>query len=246
LIALYSKGIPRLINLLCDNALQATYEASRKTISAQVIQKVAYHLQLKESKVTQLETPEGEMLSRSRENIPSQELVDEPPQHTPKRSLWGGDEALAQTSRPLKTGLGGRIPRPFVWSVGAGVLLAPLGFFILTSRVAEPERVRAPSEPKVFGEVSPQPQSQTPAPSNEQPVTLAKQTESMSSAPEPSPSDNPRTIRGKAVLEHLAERHQAVQPMVWGLTTANPAIALLIPKTEWRKLSKEEQVSLSL
>lgn len=246
LIALYSKGIPRLINLLCDNALRATYEASRKTISAQVIQKVAYHLQLAESKVAQLETPEGETLLRSRDNIPSQELADEPPRRTPRRSLWGGDETLAQTSQPLKTGPGGRIPRPFVWGVGAGVLLAPLGFFILTSRVAELERVRAPSEPRVFGELSSQPQSQNPAPSNEQPVTLAKQTESMSSVPAPSPSDNPRTIRGKAVLEHLAERYQAVQPMVWGLTTANPAIALLLPKTEWRKLSKEEQVSLSL
>jgi general secretion pathway protein A len=248
LITSYSKGIPRLINLLCDNALQATYEASRKTISAQVIQKVAYHLQLEESKVAQLETPEGETLLRSRDNIPSQELADAPPRRTPRRSLWGGDETLAQASQPLKTGLRGRIPRFLAWGVGAGVLLTPLGLFILTSRVTELKQIQVPSELQVFDELSPQPQQQQQNPElpSGQPVTLTKQTESMSSAPAPSPSDNPHIIRGKAVLEHLAEKYQAVQPMVWGLTTANPAIALLIPKTQWRKLSKEEQVSLSL
>jgi len=147
LIALYSKGIPRLINLLCDNALRATYEASRKTISAQIIQKVAYHLQLAESKVAQLETREGETRLRSRDSLPSQELADEPPQRTPKRSLWRGERTLTQASQPSKTEFGGRIPRPLVWSVGAGLLLAPLGLFILTSRVAELKQIQVPSEP---------------------------------------------------------------------------------------------------
>lgn len=245
LIALYSKGIPRLINLLCDNALRATYEASRKTISAQVIQKVAYHLQLAESTVAQLETREGETRLRSRDNISSQELAGAPPQRMPKRSLWRGERTLAQASQPSKTRFGGRIPRPLVWSVGVGLLLAPLGLFIFTSRVAELKQVQVPSEPQVFDELNPQPQKQNPEPPSGQPVTLTKQTESMSSALAPSPSDNPHTMRGKVVLEDLAERYQAVQPMVWGLATANPAIALLIPKAEWGKLFKEDQVSLT-
>ena len=245
LIAGYSKGIPRLINLLCDNALRATYEDFLTTISAQVIQKVAYHLQLTESKVAQLETREGETLMRSRESLPSQELADEPPQRTPKRLLERGSQTLAQASQPAKTEFGGRIPRPLVWSAGAGLLLALLELFILTSRVAELKQVQVPSEPRVFSELSPQLQEQNPGLPSGQPVTLTTQTESMSSAPTASSSENPRTLRGKAVLEDLAERYQAVQPMVWGLATANPAIALLIPKAEWGKLFKEDQVSLT-
>jgi type II secretory pathway predicted ATPase ExeA len=45
-IALYSKGIPRLINILCDNALLIAFAASQKTISANVIREVAGDLRL--------------------------------------------------------------------------------------------------------------------------------------------------------------------------------------------------------
>jgi hypothetical protein len=34
--------------------------------------------------------------------------------------------------------------------------------------------------------------------------------------------------------------------MVWGLATATPAIALLIPESEWNTLAKGDQVSLTL
>ena len=46
-ITLYSKGIPRLINMICDNALLITYAASKKKVSAEVIEEVARDLQLK-------------------------------------------------------------------------------------------------------------------------------------------------------------------------------------------------------
>jgi general secretion pathway protein A len=45
-IALYSKGIPRLINILCDNALLIAFAASQKTISEHVISEVAGDLRL--------------------------------------------------------------------------------------------------------------------------------------------------------------------------------------------------------
>jgi general secretion pathway protein A len=46
LIVSYSKGIPRLINVICDNALQVTYAASRKTVSSDVIREVIRDLSL--------------------------------------------------------------------------------------------------------------------------------------------------------------------------------------------------------
>lgn len=43
-LAHYSKGIPRLVNLLCDNALQAAYLAETQTISAALIDEIAQQL----------------------------------------------------------------------------------------------------------------------------------------------------------------------------------------------------------
>jgi type II secretory pathway predicted ATPase ExeA len=45
-IAFHSKGIPRLINVICDNALLIAFAASRKTVSANVISEVARDLRL--------------------------------------------------------------------------------------------------------------------------------------------------------------------------------------------------------
>ena len=53
-IALYSKGVPRLINVICDNALLLAYAASQKTVSADMIGEVANDLRL-ESEVPRAE-----------------------------------------------------------------------------------------------------------------------------------------------------------------------------------------------
>ena len=45
-IALYSKGIPRLINIICDNALLIAYAASEKKVTADIIQEVARDMRL--------------------------------------------------------------------------------------------------------------------------------------------------------------------------------------------------------
>ena len=45
-IAAYSKGIPRLINVICDNALLIAYGGSNKTVSAHTITEVARDLRL--------------------------------------------------------------------------------------------------------------------------------------------------------------------------------------------------------
>jgi|GEM_PF-306137 len=46
-IAAYSKGTPRLINVICDNALLVAYSLNQKTVQAEVIEEVARDLQLK-------------------------------------------------------------------------------------------------------------------------------------------------------------------------------------------------------
>ena len=46
LIAAYSHGIPRLVNVLCDNALLSAYRAAKKTVSVEMIEEVAQNLEL--------------------------------------------------------------------------------------------------------------------------------------------------------------------------------------------------------
>lgn len=45
-IADYSQHVPRLINVICDNALIAAYMAGKHTVSLDVVEEVAQHLQL--------------------------------------------------------------------------------------------------------------------------------------------------------------------------------------------------------
>jgi type II secretory pathway predicted ATPase ExeA len=47
-IAFYAKGTPRLINVICDNALLIAYGASQKQVSADIIEEVAADLGLRE------------------------------------------------------------------------------------------------------------------------------------------------------------------------------------------------------
>lgn len=45
-IIFYSRGIPRLINVICDNALLIAYGASKRKVSAEIIEEVASDLEL--------------------------------------------------------------------------------------------------------------------------------------------------------------------------------------------------------
>ena len=48
-IGFYSKGIPRLVNIICDNALLVSYAKSRKIVDPETIEEVADELQLEAS-----------------------------------------------------------------------------------------------------------------------------------------------------------------------------------------------------
>ncbi len=47
-VALYSRGIPRLINIICDNALLIAYASSREKVTGEVVEEVASDLRLLE------------------------------------------------------------------------------------------------------------------------------------------------------------------------------------------------------
>ena len=56
-IANYSNGIPRLVNIICDNALLSAYARSQKTVSGEMIKEVARDLRLgSEEQTTQVKT----------------------------------------------------------------------------------------------------------------------------------------------------------------------------------------------
>jgi hypothetical protein len=95
-IALYSKGIPRLINVICDNALLIAYATSKTTVSAKIIDDVARDLQLMEpSQVKGAEQPkEVSQVKASNDDKPwrrdFEQFPGRPPnQLHPKRS-WAG------------------------------------------------------------------------------------------------------------------------------------------------------------
>jgi hypothetical protein len=51
-IAFYAKGAPRLINVICDNALLIAYGASQARVSVEIIEEVARDLGLRETRRT--------------------------------------------------------------------------------------------------------------------------------------------------------------------------------------------------
>jgi type II secretory pathway predicted ATPase ExeA len=241
MIALYSEGIPRLINLICDNALRATFEASQTTVSTKVLQEVVHNLRLEETEVAQPENQHGKTSARIEEDRVSSESGDESFQYTPWRSAWRKKKTLKLLPRAVKARIFGRLPRPVVWSGGAGVLVALLGLIVFTARLTTPEQDQTPQLAELDSHI----QDLHPRSPDGQPVTHAKPAKSPSSSSPLPVSESQRVVRGKAVLQRLAERRPAVHPIVWGLATANPALALFIPGVEWGALSKEDQISLT-
>ena len=76
-ITLYSKGIPRLINLICDNALLIAYAASKKKISEETIDEVAHDLQLKMPSAIQSMPPPVERRNSHEKLMNQEETRDE-------------------------------------------------------------------------------------------------------------------------------------------------------------------------
>lgn len=101
-IAAYSKGIPGLINVICEQGLQSAYSTSQKSVSAETIDKVWQNLQL----TGESEFEVARLLAEIRQNSqPAEE------------HLQGGDglaKACAPTTRKKNDP-----PRPEAWNIGS-------------------------------------------------------------------------------------------------------------------------------
>src|SRR5882724_5566102 len=80
-IACYSKGIPRLMNIICDNALLTAYAGSKKIISADMIKEVARDLRIRsEFQVPKAEATPAVLVSKTDRQTPIREVSTEIPQ----------------------------------------------------------------------------------------------------------------------------------------------------------------------
>jgi type II secretory pathway predicted ATPase ExeA len=75
-IAFYSQGIPRVINIICDNVLLNAYAESKRTISATMIQEVGRDLRLgPEVRVTEGENTPAVSVTKSEPDTPIPEAA---------------------------------------------------------------------------------------------------------------------------------------------------------------------------
>jgi general secretion pathway protein A len=87
-ITSYSRGIPRLVNIICDNALLCAYARAQKMVSADMINEVARDLNLgSEVQVTQAETTPSVLDSKREPETHIRETAKEIPQHNVRRSV---------------------------------------------------------------------------------------------------------------------------------------------------------------
>jgi AAA domain len=124
-IALYSRGTPRLINILCDNALLVAYSAAQQVISPDMVDEVARDLQMRSEVGPREERNVQYVIRRDGESNPREKTQD---------LNFGNDVAtgkavapsvqtappVVQTWRPLPS------PRGAFFYIGIGALLAVL------------------------------------------------------------------------------------------------------------------------
>lgn len=90
-IAFYSQGIPRLINIICDNALLSAYAESKKIVSAQMIQEVGRDLRLgPKVQITEVETTPMVLMSKSEQETLIGEVPNQVPLHKMRRLVRAG------------------------------------------------------------------------------------------------------------------------------------------------------------
>ena len=222
LIARYSQGIPRLINLLCDNALRATHQALERQVSASILQKVAYTLRLAKREAPVLE-------ERREREMPRTSRQEAMPADFAKVEPKGESKSFRST---------------FVWGgVGAAMLIL-LGVVFFSFSMRREGGVLSESSRTRFVEGVPQSESTT----AELETLLEKSANlavSVESASEHMRLDGQSINKGKGVFERLAAQRPGLQPLAWGVATASPAVALLLSEKEWTMLSKAEQTDLT-
>ena len=89
-IAFYSKGIPRLINIICDNALLCAYGRSKKIVSADMIKEVARDLRVG----SEVQVTPAVAMSETERERPIREAANQIPQHKARRLVRVGVETF--------------------------------------------------------------------------------------------------------------------------------------------------------
>jgi type II secretory pathway predicted ATPase ExeA len=98
-VTFYSKGIPRLINIICDNALLAAFAASKPKVSAQLVEEVARDLQLNGRRTIEAPRPGNHRIA-AKPHIPS--IEEELPQF---ENVFAGAEDRYRTDLRQKCSL---------------------------------------------------------------------------------------------------------------------------------------------
>jgi type II secretory pathway predicted ATPase ExeA len=220
-VAQYSTGIPRLINVICDNALLLASVTAQQTISPEIIEEVAYNLQLK----TDIR------ISQAKVSIQS------PAHRFPALQVQDDEDDLPSPARTPRIST-----RVFLFS---GIILSVLLViaFLSSVRLTDVPSSSPPQQPITPQAVPPKGAEQEVAVAEGDVPRLAVESENLKK----DPFHQDRTAeRGQALFEAIAKKYPALQPFVWGLETKNPQLALFLPLTEWAGLSKEEQVSIVL
>jgi len=130
-IASYSKGIPRLINTICDNALLIAYAISRFKVSADMIDEAADDLRIEKSRVEQGICTRTHISSVARDSLESAPIkAGERRTKDNPFFLDSGDRPVGMPKEPLPINRDTRHWfRPFISTLAAIVLLTGLGAF---------------------------------------------------------------------------------------------------------------------
>jgi general secretion pathway protein A len=146
-IAFYSNGIPRLMNIICDNALLCAYARSQKIVSADIINEVARDLRLgSEVQVTVAEPTPAALVSKTETETPIREAADNAPQHKVRRMGRVGVEAFLVILGFVA--VASLIdPRNFLTTAGRGLEVAKHNLnqwvLLMTHQEAVPEKANA-------------------------------------------------------------------------------------------------------
>jgi type II secretory pathway predicted ATPase ExeA len=112
-ITLHSQGIPRLINVICDNALLIAYASAKRQVSAEVVEEVARDLNLSIPAKTQ---PTGLGVDRQRPKERDEVSIDEPRVDDTRRTEF--EESFIEERLPELH------PKRKAKSVGIGIFLS--------------------------------------------------------------------------------------------------------------------------
>lgn len=136
-ITLFSKGIPRLVNVICDNALLLAYAASKKVVSAALIEEAARDLQLLSVSHNVQNTTSLEKGSRFAE---SPSPLQEQTRSRPQTATRVEEPNPLPILNPLQVGtvpIPGTLPwAPFTSSLIKGRLGISLLFFLTIGAIA--------------------------------------------------------------------------------------------------------------